>query len=704
MRKAGGIMASGAGAAGASFNRREFMAVAAAIGASLAWSSGSAHASRIKWVERRDFYPEGVASGDPADDSVMLWTRRPYEGRDRAVLTLEVAEDPAFRRVVSTSPVTILVEADWTARVLAAGLKPARAYWYRFSDDQGNGSRIGRTITAPADNDPRLVRFAFVSCQSVNEGALNAYRRMIWEDERAAPENRLGFVLHLGDFIYEVVQYPEEVKTRYDRTIFDIGKVPDARKVRNFHVPTTLEGYRFVYRAHLHDPDLQDARAHFPFVAVWDNHEFSWQGWQSSVILGKGAEPAQEIRVAANQAWFEYQPARVRKASGPDLSRFDGPKVKTMPIERLDDEGLGLEPNNIAAINSLTVYRALRYGRNVDLIITDQHSYRMEEQTGRDEAGPLIPNEFPNFYPEEAMAIIDGGRAFNGGNPPATIKVGEAEVANFRKDGPPYTMFGRTQCEWLKERLTSSPATWKIWGASGGTLDWRADPQNLPAGLTKPWPGSGYAGFGGGDFSAAFVERAEIYDAVRDAGVTGFVTVSGDRHSFWAGYAAKALPPAKFEPVGVAFITGSLSAPGLVEALEHNFPKDHPLRPLYLANRAGMPRPEPTINLTLHRGVNSAIEYARSGDIDRARALTNPDVSPHLEFIDMGGHGYATVAVTGEAVETEFLCIPRPIHRSESPDGGPILYRVAHRATRWKKGERPRLTQRIIEGDPKLSV
>ena len=281
--------------------------------------------------------------------------------------------------------------------------------------------------------------------------------------------------------------------------------------------------------------------------------------------------------------------------------------------------------------------------------------------------------------------------------------VGQAEIANFRKEEPPYTLFGSKQRAWLKQRLTSSPATWKIWGASGGTLDWRADPQNIPKGLTKPWPGTGYGGSGGADFSSALIERAEIYDAVRDAGVTGFVTVSGDRHSFWAGYAAKALPPAKFEPVGLAFITGSLSSPGLVEAFEHSFPKDHPLRPLYLADRPGA-KPEPTINLTLHRGVRSAIEYASSGDIERARAVTNPDVAPHLEFIDMGGHGYSTVRVTSDAVETEFVAIPRPIQRAESVDGGPLLYRVSHKADRWKAGERPRLTQRIIEGDPKLSV
>ena len=65
---------------------------------------------------------------------------------------------------------------------------------------------------------------------------------------------------------------------RYDRTVYDIGRVPDGRKVDNFHVPTTLDGYRMVYRAHIRDPDIQDARAYFPFVCIGDNHEFSVAG------------------------------------------------------------------------------------------------------------------------------------------------------------------------------------------------------------------------------------------------------------------------------------------------------------------------------------------------------------------------------------------------------------------------------------------
>src|SRR5690349_17543664 len=177
---------------------------------------------------------------------------------------------------------------------------------------------------------------------------------MIWEDRHAPGSERLDFVLHLGDFIYEVVEYPEEISHRYDRTVFDIGKVPDSRKVRNFHVPTTLEGYRTVYRAHIRDIDIQDARAHWPFVCIGDNHEFSWQGWQSFIKYDDKVEPAQELRIAANQAWWEYIPSRVAKASGPGLERFAAPAVHNAPIERFDAEGLGDEPNNRTALHSMT--------------------------------------------------------------------------------------------------------------------------------------------------------------------------------------------------------------------------------------------------------------------------------------------------------------------------------------------------------------
>ena len=205
-------------------SRRSFLKAAAAMGASLAWV-GPAHGSRVKWHERRDLYPQGVASGDPDPHSVILWTRRPFAEGTRHLLTVEVAEDEAFGRVIAHAQAPVSSAADWTTRVLIGGLKPAHTYWYRFTDTDGNGSRVGRTITAPSPNDPRPVNFAFVSCQDLNEGKLNGYRRMIYEDERAPAAEQLDFVLHLGDFIYEVVEYPDEVKTRYDRTIYEVARI-----------------------------------------------------------------------------------------------------------------------------------------------------------------------------------------------------------------------------------------------------------------------------------------------------------------------------------------------------------------------------------------------------------------------------------------------------------------------------------------------
>lgn len=689
--------------------RRAFLEMAVAMGASAVWGDALGVPSKFAWNERRDLYPQGVASGDPDATSVLLWTRYGRGGSGRAAwLNVEVAEDRSFERVVAHARTSVSPAADWTARALVGGLKPAREYWYRFTDAEGNGSRIGRTLTAPASDDPRPVRFAFVSCQNVTQGAQNAYRRMIFEDERAAKEGQLGFVLHLGDFIYEITWYPEDrPQGMYDRKIRDVYRYPDGEKIRDFHVPTTIEGYRTIYRAYLQDPDLQDARARWPFVNMWDNHEFSWLGWQSFQKFQGKTRPAQTRKVAANQAFFEFQPARMSRPNSDSLNEFHPPNIVDAPITKFDDHGLGQEVNNLTALSSLKGYRALRWGRNVELIVTDQRTYRSEEPTDMSEAKALVSDDFPEMLPEEPMKILDAARTYNEGKPPATIRStnGEVEIPNIWKNRPAQTILGAEQKAWFLERLKSSKATWKVWGNTTATLDMRGDPQSLPVGVTKPWPWPGYASFAGsGDHSTAFVERAEIYDFVAKHRITGFATIAGDRHSFWAGLAAKALPPADFAPVGIAFVTGSISAPGMVEALEHNFPKGHPLRALFLAQGPSDKREQPTINLLLRHGVRSCLEYAKSGDIAKARAQSNLSLSPHLSFVDMGGHGYSVVRATSESFETEFVCIPRPVERAEGEDGGPLVYRAKFRSSLWRNGETPQLKGEVIEGDAKFSI
>ena len=79
-------------------------------------------------------------------------------------------------------------------------------------------------------------------------------------------------------------------------------------------------------------------------------------------------------------------------------------------------------------------------------------------------------------------------------------------------------------------------------------------------------------------------------------------------------------------------------------------------------------------------------------------------VAPHLKFVDLGEHGYAKVRLSTDEMRTEFVCIPRPITRSEKPDGGPLRYRVVHTATLWKSGERPQLKTSVLEGDAGLAI
>jgi alkaline phosphatase D len=56
-------------------SRRDFLAVAAVLGAEAAWGRSFSTPSKISWRERRDLFPEGMASGDPDSNSVCISER-----------------------------------------------------------------------------------------------------------------------------------------------------------------------------------------------------------------------------------------------------------------------------------------------------------------------------------------------------------------------------------------------------------------------------------------------------------------------------------------------------------------------------------------------------------------------------------------------------------------------------------------------------
>jgi alkaline phosphatase D len=102
--------------------------------------------------------------------------------------------------------------------------------------------------------------------------------------------------------------------------------------------------------------------------------------------------------------------------------------------------------------------------------------------------------------------------------------------------------------------------------------------------------------------------------------------------------------------------------------------------------------------------VRASLALAKTGDVHQALAARNPDVAPHLSFCDTGGHGYAVVEASSGELAVEFVCIPRPLERSDRADGGPLAYRVLHRVTPWTAGTAPRLMRSTLEGTPPLGL
>jgi len=378
--------------------------------------------------------------------------------------------------------------------------------------------------------------------------------------------------------------------------------------------------------------------------------------------------------------------------------------VADASISEFAEEGLGLEPGNLAALRSMRLFRTLRWGKNVELMLTDNRTFRSEPVMDQAGATAFQTKGFPYVSSQEVVEILDAGRAYNGGRPPETIRFNGADVPNPRKDAAPQSMLGNEQKAWFLARLRESKTPWKLWGNSVAMLDWRMDFQNLPAGNGPQWPSKGYAQFADDDWSGYVHERTEILEFVRREKIAGFVTICGDRHSFQAGVLSGSLQPKEFHPVAAEFVTGSISAPGLFEAAEFGMPKEHPLRPIFVYQPSPEKPAQAAVNFSVMHGVRATLALQKTGDVRKALAERNPEASPHLSFVDGGGHGYAVVRAGAEELEVEFVCIPRPIERTDAKDGGPLAYRVAHRVKHWRPGEAPKLERTVAEGALPLVV
>ena len=323
-------------------------ATAAAALAAITPSGGTQVLAQPAFTD--DPFSQGVASGDPWPDSVVLWTRlappvttgRRLPNRPIAC-GWEVAEDDRFTRILRQGTAIAHPELGHALHVTVDGLAPGRRYAYRFHAG-GVASPVGHTRTAPApDATPDQLRFAVAGCQHWEHGFFTA-----WDD--IAQDAALDFVFHYGDYIYE----------------YAARAAPPAIRPHLGDETYTLTEYRDRYALYRSDSALRRAHAAHPFLMSFDDHEVdnNWAGAWSEED-GSRAHPVAvppEVfalrKQIAFQAWYEAMPVR-------QTMRPNGP--------------------------SITAWRGLRWGRLADIAVLDTRSHRDDQPCG-DGTRPPCPD------------------------------------------------------------------------------------------------------------------------------------------------------------------------------------------------------------------------------------------------------------------------------------------------------------------------
>ena len=241
-------------------------------------------------------FPWGVASGDPDAESIVLWTRV-ASPRLEARVRWEIAEDPAFERVVEQGELRTDVRDDHHAKVLVGGLAPGDTYFYRFTWD-GNRSLVGRTRTLPVGPISEWT-LAVASCSNYPFGYFNAY-------DAIGRDETVDLVLHLGDYIYEygADEWGGEQGAA-------LGRVHDPA-----HETLSLDDYRRRHRQYKSDPGSIVMHAAHPLLAIWDDHESANNPWTGGAQNHQPDTEGRwsERRAASLQAYYEWMPVRDAEA------------------------------------------------------------------------------------------------------------------------------------------------------------------------------------------------------------------------------------------------------------------------------------------------------------------------------------------------------------------------------------------------------
>ncbi len=448
-------------------------------------------------------FEHGVASGDPTQTQVIIWTRV-TTAASYVDVSWQVASDMEFSNVVQSGVFTTDTGRDFTVKVDVQNLNANSQYYYRFIVGEMM-SEVGQTQTLPEDGVEKA-SMAVVSCANYPAGYFHVYREILNQHEQSP----FDVVLHLGDYIYE---YGAGGYASEDAAA--LGREPSKGTEC-----ITLDDYRKRYAQYRQDADLQALHAKLPMIAVWDDHELANDTWKN------GAENHQDDegsfidrRAAAAAAWTEWLPVRENTFSNMLIYRqFSfGNLVNLMMLDtRLVGRDKPLDYFSLSAPTMEAIGGLVVQSRSADreLLGTEQLAWLMNEFNTHDAKWNVLGQQVLMSRMELPSSVM---------------------TAMFQ-------LFTSTEEKKTEALLAVNTAI------TGYLADPSADPISLPYNLDA-WDGY-------------YVEREKVYQLAK-ASSGNFVCLAGDTHNAWASE----LKDVSNNPIGVEFATSSVSSPGLEEYL-----------------------------------------------------------------------------------------------------------------------------------------
>ncbi|EGR0311691.1 alkaline phosphatase D family protein [Vibrio parahaemolyticus] len=448
-------------------------------------------------------FEHGVASGDPTQTQVIIWTRV-TTAASYVDVSWQVASDMEFSNLVQSGVFTTDTGRDFTVKVDVQNLNANSQYYYRFIVGEMM-SEVGQTQTLPEDGVEKA-SMAVVSCANYPAGYFHVYREILNQHEQSP----FDVVLHLGDYIYE---YGAGGYASEDAAA--LGREPSKGAEC-----ITLDDYRKRYAQYRQDADLQALHAKLPMIAVWDDHELANDTWKN------GAENHQDDegsfidrRAAAAAAWTEWLPVRENTFSNMLIYRqFSfGNLVNLMMLDtRLVGRDKPLDYFSLSAPTMEAIGGLVAQSRSADreLLGTEQLAWLMKEFNTHDAKWNVLGQQVLMSRMELPSSVM---------------------TAMFQ-------LFTSTEEKKTEALLAVNTAI------TGYLADPSADPISLPYNLDA-WDGY-------------YVEREKVYQLAK-ASSGNFVCLAGDTHNAWASE----LKDVSNNPIGVEFATSSVSSPGLEEYL-----------------------------------------------------------------------------------------------------------------------------------------